>query len=82
MAGDGKMSADIGKKAGSKPARRGFLLGAGAAAGAAGAAAFTLGKGPQVVATEVAAAATDRFALIIERKLSTGTLRNRDDTAV
>lgn len=52
------MSADIGKKAGGKPARRGFLLGAGAAAGAAGAAALTLGKGPQVVASEVAAAAT------------------------
>ena len=58
MAGDSKMSADIVKNAGGKPARRGFLLGAGAAAGAAGAAAFALGKGPQVVATEVAGAAT------------------------
>lgn len=57
MAGDGKMSADIGKKAGGKPARRGFLVGAGAAAGAAGAGALTLGKGPQAVTTEVAGAA-------------------------
>lgn len=35
-------------------ARRGFLLGAGAAAGAAGAAAIALGKKPQAAAPEVA----------------------------
>ena len=40
MAGDGKMDKETGKG----QRRRGFLLGAGAAAGAAGAAAVALGK--------------------------------------
>lgn len=42
---------------GKTPARRGFLLGAGAAAGAAGAAAIALRKSPQVAA-QVAEPAT------------------------
>lgn len=66
MAEDGKMSSDIergnGRQsdaqalpvAGKAPARRGFLLGAGAVAGAAGAAAIALGKSPPVTQAQAA----------------------------
>ena len=68
------MSSDIGKQsgpqstaqavpgAGKSRARRGFLLGAGAAAGAAGAAAIALGKASQAAAPEAAVAAAPKPA--------------------